>query len=487
MPFMRAVLSAWLIVLMPVLARAEDAPLARPGASGASLCIECIRIRVGIPHIVHGPSPGIPDNPFSEIKLPNGRFRGFSANGSTYAIDGATSAAMTGVPVEVLGKAARGQYGESGKWINSVERSGNELLGWVHDETGDARNRGLKSMSLATSKDDGLHWQDIGQIITGKEGIVDGRITGEGDCHALNGEDGFFYAYCGRTRDHATIVARAPVSNSGPGHWLKYLNGAWSEPGLGGDATALPDKSAGLARWTTTGRTVGLGTVPGGIGLFFSTDHIAFAALREPLLAADPEVWARPAPSDLLTYFSLLDALQGGSQLGNKWLLAYLDLQPNESFDKRYLVLRPIDVTISPNPVHPQVGVMLARWHDLALHDRWSTTAAVPGNDTSYKVEKALGYLMTAPDPANPSVELQDCVSQWPGHPDHFLETTAACDAGKYQRLRPAGYAYAKPQEHTVPLYRCYNAQDRSHFVSNAEDCEQLGKMERLLGYALSQ
>jgi hypothetical protein len=121
------------------------------------------------------------------------------------------------------------------------------------------------------------------------------------------------------------------------------------------------------------------------------------------------------------------------------------------------------------------------------LHDRWSTTAPVPGNDTSYKVEKALGYLMTAADSANPSVELQDCVSQWPGHPDHFLETKSACDAGKYQRLRPAGFVYAKPQEHTVPLYRCYNAQDRSHFASNAADCEQLGKMERLLGYALSQ
>jgi hypothetical protein len=34
---------------------------------------------------------------------------------------------------------------------------------------------------------------------------------------------------------------------------------------------------------------------------------------------------------------------------------------------------------------------------------------------------------------------------------------------------------------------RCVNEKEHSHFASNAADCEQLGKMERILGYALSQ
>ena len=68
-----------------------------------------------------------------------------------------------------------------------------------------------------------------------------------------------------------------------------------------------------------------------------------------------------------------------------------------------------------------------------------------------------------------------------------MLDQKYECYAGRYQRLRTAGCAYSKPQEHTVSLYRRYKAGDRSHFVSSESSCENLGKMEHLLGYALSQ
>jgi hypothetical protein len=123
--------------------------------SNAASCQECIRIRVGLPRIVGGPGPGIPDNPLTEIQLPNGRFRGFSASSTTYAIDGATPSDMGGTAVPVLPPRPRGQYGESGEWINHVERSGKSVLGWVHDETGDGPGMGQKSMSLAVSENDG--------------------------------------------------------------------------------------------------------------------------------------------------------------------------------------------------------------------------------------------------------------------------------------------------------------------------------------------
>jgi hypothetical protein len=94
---------------------------------------------------------------------------------------------------------------------------------------------------------------------------------------------------------------------------------------------------------------------------------------------------------------------------------------------------------------------------------------------------------MTAAGPANPTVESEGCVSRWPGHPDHILEQVGVCVSARYQRLRTAGWVYSYPQQRTVPLYRCYNAQDRSLFASNEANCEKLGAMERLLGYALSQ
>jgi len=65
-----------------VLAQASDTAKTPPIDA---TCIDCIRVRVGLPRVVRGPGPGIPDNPLTEIQLPNGRFRSFSASSTTYA------------------------------------------------------------------------------------------------------------------------------------------------------------------------------------------------------------------------------------------------------------------------------------------------------------------------------------------------------------------------------------------------------------------
>ena len=205
-------------------------------------------------------------------------------------------------------------------------------------------------------------------------------------------------------------------------------------------------------------------------------------------MVLDTGKWSRPDPSEVIAYQDLIDATTGTNQLSNSWIMTYMYLQPNEGFDKRYLVFRSVDVSISSSPVTPQVGIELARWYNTKLQDRWATTAAVPSpKGSTYRLDKKLGYLMTVAGPAKATVKLEDCASNWPGHPDHMLEEDYYCRAGKYLRLRTAGWVYGKPQKDTVPLYRCYNAQERSHFASNAPDCENLGKMERLLGYGLSQ
>lgn len=455
-----------------------------PALADAGPCTQCIKVRVGVPSVMRGPSPGIPDSQFSAVQLPNGQFRGFSANATTYAIDGAKPWAMGGTAVPVLKPGPYGQYGESGQWINHVERSGNTLLAWVHDETGDKPGMGLKSMSLAESKDFGITWRRLGQIITSSDTVTEGKVTGEGDCSAVNGGDGYYYAYCSRARDHAIIVARAPVDNPGPGHWNKWFNGGWSQPALGGDATPLSTKTAGLARWVTTGQTLGVGLVQGGIGLFMSSDHVTFAPLPEPLLPNGPGSWKRPDPQEFSSYFGILDATNGSSQVGDKWILSYAYIQPNESFGQRYLVFRPIDVSVSPTPVSPQVGVMLARWHNKARGSRWSTIAAVPFS-TGYSLDGTYGYLMTVADPAQPSMELEDCVDSQSAQGGHMLARKGECVRHGYQRQRSAGFVYSKQQPGTQPLYQCCDEADHSHFASNREDCEGFGKNTALLGYTL--
>lgn len=481
------------LFLFLYLALAAFSPVA-PAEANPSIaaipCLACIRIRVGIPRIVRGPAADIADNRFTEIELPDGRFRGFDAHGETRAIDGKHPWDMGGPARVVLKPGPPGSYDSCGQWLNHAERIGAVTIGFIHDETACDYPAGQthKSMSLATSADDGLTWHGLGQFLTGMDAPTPGRNTGEGDCTVVDGRDGYHYAYCFRPRDGALIVARAPSANLAPGNWKTYFRGRWDQPGLGGDATRLMNGSGvSVARWAATGTLVSTGWVQGGLGLFLSGNRTSFTRLPQPLLVLDPGIWRRPAPSELVAYPVLLDAGTGSNQLSNRWLLVHAYWPPGGGHADKYLVFRDVDVSIARSPVTPQVAVLLARWYSAALHDRWSTTAPVPGNGAVYRLEARSGYLMTVADAGAPTVELEDCVSQRPGHPDHLLAEKGFCEAHAYQRLRTAGWVYAAPRPGTLPLYRCYSARDRSHFASNAPDCEKLGVMERLLGYALKR
>ena len=111
----------------------------------------------------------------------------------------------------------------------------------------------------------------------------------------------------------------------------------------------------------------------------------------------------------------------------------------------------------------------------------------MPGNWAAYKLIAQLGYMMTAPDPKEPSIELEECVSTWPGHPDHILIQKGVCETHGYRRLRSAGFIFSAAQPNTQPLYRCYADTEKSHFAANWDDCNGMGKREALLGYDLKQ
>jgi hypothetical protein len=266
-------------------------------------CRECLQVRIGVPRVVRGPSAYIPDNRFTEIRLPDGRFRGFTADGDTYAIDGNSPFDMGGPLRKVLRRGAQGTYDSCGQWLQHVEQVGGTALGFVHNETACHWQAGQthKSMSLAASTDYGLTWKNEGLILTGRDSPTPNKSTGEGDCTFLNGQDSYYYAYCGRPGDDAVIVARASTSDPGPGKWMNYLQGKWEQPGLGGDATPLVDGPAtSAARWSTTGETLLLGWIKGGMGLFLSDDHITFSQLGEPLLALVRKTGTAPLPRSCL-------------------------------------------------------------------------------------------------------------------------------------------------------------------------------------------
>jgi hypothetical protein len=80
-----------------------------------------IRVRVGVPLVARGPAPNIADAPFTEIQLPTGIFRGFTAAGTTFAIDGTHPYDMGGDAATVLKPGPAGGPDDCGQWITHAE------------------------------------------------------------------------------------------------------------------------------------------------------------------------------------------------------------------------------------------------------------------------------------------------------------------------------------------------------------------------------
>src|SRR5690554_7600259 len=107
---------------------------AEPELANSEICVECLQIRLGPPVVVRGPFPDELDATFTALKLANGSFRGFSVNGATYAIQGASLWDMAGARQAVLQPGEPGSINECGRWLTSIMRSGDEALGLVHQE-----------------------------------------------------------------------------------------------------------------------------------------------------------------------------------------------------------------------------------------------------------------------------------------------------------------------------------------------------------------
>jgi hypothetical protein len=141
-----------------------------------------IRVRVGVPLVARGPAPNIADAAFTGVGLPGGRFRGFTAAGTTFAIDGKEPYDMGGPAATVLKPGPAGSPSSCGKWINHVELEGKTLFGWVHNETAcDYAKYGQThaSMTVAASTDFGLTWKIEGPIIVGTDPPAANKETGD--------------------------------------------------------------------------------------------------------------------------------------------------------------------------------------------------------------------------------------------------------------------------------------------------------------------
>jgi hypothetical protein len=449
-------------------------------ALGNDICAACIEVRVEYPHVVRGPSRHEPDAPVSLIELPDGHFRAFAANGTTVAIDGATPFDLGGRAKAVMTPGPPGSPAECGNWLTTVLRSAGGLYGLIHNEAHCDYRHGetYKSMSLARSADDGLTWDMLGQVITGTEGPVPGRESGEGDCTAADGHDGFWYAYCQRLSDWKNFAARAKSSDPLPGKWMKWSGSGWDSPALGGSAAPL-DGSIGMsaAYWTNANGMLVMAAASA-LRLSISADKVHFATLAEPVILYDDNDWKRPAPTDLYAYPSMIGE-HGFNDIGPRFFLAYTYIPPGADFTQRYLVMHEARIKLSNAPQHPQVRVALSRWkNEEGL--TWATAGPPIFAGASFNYDLPLGYVMTAPPPL-PSVKLDECFSpRWGG----FLAEAGGCAAQGSERRRVAGYVFRSEQPGTMPIYSCLS-QRYVRFTSGRSDCDGAGTRDRLLGFVL--
>ena len=226
------------LVALAVLGTFAAAETAR---ADSELCVECLQVRVGPPVVVRGPFPDELDATFSALKLPDGTFRGFSANGSTYAIDGPTLWDMDGQRQEVLQAGAPGSINDCGRWLTSLMRSGDKVLGLVHqerdcdyDQGRDRQVDGDRDL-VAMTASPGPTWEPSSPERDSPQPDRDrpARATARWSTAA--------------TAISTPIACGIPTGRrswrgrrlSDPTDWHKYYEGAWNEPGLGGKATAI--------------------------------------------------------------------------------------------------------------------------------------------------------------------------------------------------------------------------------------------------------
>jgi hypothetical protein len=452
-------------------------------ADADGLCAECISVKLEHPVVVRGPSRHEPDAPVSIIELPDGTFRAFAANATTVAIDGATPFALGGRSKVVLEPGPAGSPSECGRWLTTVLQSRGTLYGLIHNEQHCDYREGetYKSMSIARSEDLGLTWNVLGQIITADEGPASGRQGGEGDCTAVDGHDGYWYAYCQRLRDWKNTVARAPRNDPLPGKWTKWSGAGWNAPGLGGVAAALSG-AVGMssAYWTEADTVLLLATTASSLQLSATRDKLHFAAVSDPIILYDANDWKRPAPSDLYAYPSMV-AEHGFNNIARHFFLTYTYIPPGQDFSQRYLVMHDASIAIAPTPQRPQVRTALSRWTS-SDGGAWVTTGPPIAAGRSYAFDRQLGYVMTAPPNQTSSVRMDECFAARSGN--GFLSEAGRCVAEGAERRRVAGYVFRSEQPGTIAIYSCLSG-DYARFTSNRADCDNEGTRDRVLGFVV--
>lgn len=279
-------------------------------------------------------------------------------------------------------------------------------------------------------------------------------------------------------------LARSPVSSGGkPGTWMKYYNGAFSEPGIRGQSTGI---GAGNLTGTAVNRVSVLAGALVAVGggsptMSFSPDGLSWYKMTMPLVYQEEFQWNRTiAKWDLVAYPTLVSEV--GGDLNSEFYLYYTYLEPRDTFDHRYLSRKRVLLNVSAASLNndhftaPVLGA-IALWYSEANNDTWATAAMVAPSSGYTLKDWTAAYLPTA-KMEEQSVRVYECYKN--STQDHFLTLQQDNCTRQSQMLRVAGWSWlSKPLGNKIPgmvavvMMTCYNAEKLDHSISVGRQCEE--------------
>lgn len=194
---------------------------------------------IGFPNLVDSNSPALSEG--GELIVFN------SAGSPARATGPALDALEDAGAVTLLSPHRAGDW-----WIEAVWRDpgSSELYGWYHQEPDDLECLTAPLAGAAVSLDNGTTWTDLGAVLESGYPIdcaYDNGyfVGGHGDFDVVLDSEGLYFYflysnYSGPVAEQGISVARSAMADRGrPGTVMKYFDGSWSEPGVGGRANVL--------------------------------------------------------------------------------------------------------------------------------------------------------------------------------------------------------------------------------------------------------
>ena len=150
-------------------------------------------------------------------------------------------------PVKVLPRGPSGSFDSGGAWLYTVLRgSEDRMLGFYHAEdrtfplSPGSDFIAYKSIARCVSEDLGLTWKNREQILTAHAPKPKrAKWSGLGD-HCIVWDPASRRLVCFFQEEGYLSMAASSDSQGRAGTWRKWYRGGFTEPGLGGRATALP-------------------------------------------------------------------------------------------------------------------------------------------------------------------------------------------------------------------------------------------------------